>query len=420
MATPPSSLELNSLAQLTDSQVLPMIATPPDSSDPNPPITSTSTIEGLPQITIDPAGDLVLRFYINSASKVFTAANGKEMRGEIVATMKVSKKVMIENSAPSMAMLNPSGTWAESGATTLDLCHENVAAVELWMKVLHDSVVEDSFKTTSIETIWIAIEAMNGGNRLYKFSVDDLRQLMYLCHEFDDARGFADVTRRLAYENEGHIAEKNPTRFRHLHLQQRIIGGLNAARGNLKSKIHQGIYINRRFLASGCSCKKDGFVAYELALDKTGVWPLEEVLTGKYQLSIQKVLDDLRNFEYDSPNQTCGLCKEDFGKAVVRPTVNSTQHSFDGLCLDCMDLAGRRDWDRDYDNHRYIGSENCRIYHGQPSFYFSWIARKQQPDYYERERDTRKRKMGDEEETFGLTDLNSRERKILKTRSGRG
>lgn len=198
---------------------------------------------------------------------------------------------------------------------------------------------------------------MNGGNRLYKFSVDELRQLMYLCHEFDDARGFADVTRRLSYEHEGHIAEKNPTRFRHLHLQQRTIGkstpipcnfqsehpkqllmgstgGLNAARGNLKSKIHQGIYTNRRFLASGCSCKKDGFFAYELALDKAGVWPLEEVLTGKYQLSIQKVLDGLRNFEYDPPNQTCSLCKEDFGKTVVRPTVNSTQHSFDGLCLD--------------------------------------------------------------------------------------
>ncbi|KAL5329225.1 hypothetical protein ACEPPN_002735 [Leptodophora sp. 'Broadleaf-Isolate-01'] len=259
--------------------------------------------------------------------------------------MRVSKKVMIENAAPSMAMLNLSGTWVESGATTLDMCDENVAAVELWMKVLHDSVAEESFKTTSIETIWIAIEAsrfhppapglgMNGGNRLYKFSVDELRQLMYLCHEFDDARGFADVTRRLSYEHEGHIAEKNPTRFRHLHLQQRTIGGLNAARGNLKSKIHQGIYTNRRFLASGCSCKKDGFFAYELALDKAGVWPLEEVLTGKYQLSIQKVLDGLRNFEYDPPNQTCSLCKEDFGKTVVRPTVNSTQHSFDGLCLD--------------------------------------------------------------------------------------
>lgn len=81
------------------------------------------------------------------------------MRGEIFATMRVSKKVMIENAAPSMAMLNLSGTWVESGATTLDMCDENVAAVELWMKVLHDSVAEESFKTTSIETIWIAIEA---------------------------------------------------------------------------------------------------------------------------------------------------------------------------------------------------------------------------------------------------------------------
>ncbi|KAL2075341.1 hypothetical protein VTL71DRAFT_284 [Oculimacula yallundae] len=388
------------------------------SSDPVVPVTATPpTVQGIPLIVVDPAGDLFLRFYVTSSSQEITLVKGHKVNGEFIATMKVSRRVLMMNSASSMAMLNPSGSWIESGSTTVDLCDENVAAVELWMKVLHDKVNGESFKTTTIETIWIAIEAsrfyffqlellgpwfaewlgVKGGKRLTNFSIDELRQLMYLCHEFDNAEGFAIVTRRLAYENEGHITELNPTKFHHLHLQPRIISGLNAARGNLKTNIHRGLYINRRFLNSDCSCKKDGFFAYELALDRTGAWPLEEVLTGRSQLSIQQVLNRLETFNYIPPNRTCRLCSEDFEWTVVRNVVDSVRYSFGGLCLDCMDPEGKRDWDRDYITHRSTRSQGCRVRHDQPSFYFSWISRKQQPDYHERERESRKRKREDDE-----------------------
>jgi hypothetical protein len=239
------------------------------------------------------------------------------MQGQILKTMKVSRAIVMTNSAPFMAMLNPMGKWAESGATTVDLEDEHVVAVELWMRQFHDALVPGS-NTIKIVDVWHVIETSciylfnleqlnpwfalwinhNGVPKLQNFNVAELKQPLYPIHEFDHAQAFAHVTRRLVYETRGKIYEKNLTNFNHLHFHQRIIGrshwlraliqangsigsGLNAARGNLKFKIHKKIYIQEDFLRSGCSCRKDGLFAYELALSKTGVWPIENVLNGK-------------------------------------------------------------------------------------------------------------------------------------------
>jgi len=108
----------------------------------------------------------------------------------------------------------------------------------------------------------------------------------------------------------------------------------------LKTQLHRKIYINRWFLRSGCSCRKDGLYAYELALDKTGVWPLEQVLNGRDQISIQKVLNGLSTFQYEAPNSTCSLCSQEFEDIVVSQTVENVQDHFEGLCLDCIDSQG--------------------------------------------------------------------------------
>jgi hypothetical protein len=61
----------------------------------------------------------------------------------------------------------------------------------------------------------------------------------------------------------------------------------------LKTKLHEAVYINRAFLSRTCTCKEKELVQFELALDKTGIWPLEQHVNGKNKKSLQEVLDGL-------------------------------------------------------------------------------------------------------------------------------
>jgi hypothetical protein len=54
--------------------------------------------------------------------------------------------------------------------------------------------------------------------------LDEMRQLLFPCHEFDHARGFAFLSRKLTYGMADHITEHNPTVHNHLHLEGNVIG----------------------------------------------------------------------------------------------------------------------------------------------------------------------------------------------------
>lgn len=53
---------------------------------------------------------------------------------------------------------------------------------------------------------------------------EDMRMFMFPCYAFDNAEGFATITRRLAYERASHITERNPSMYGHLHITHHIIG----------------------------------------------------------------------------------------------------------------------------------------------------------------------------------------------------
>ena len=113
-----------------------------------------------------------------------------------------------------------------------------------------------------------------------------------------------------------------------------------------------------------------------------------------YQLS--------NNFRAVQP-QTCGSyeCSFEFGE-VVRKAVEKARSYFDGLCLgklhqlprarsnsvadgvivDCISLSHPKlaDHDEDYWNHANLGvawDDGCRVRHKQPSWYFSFMGRRQ-------------------------------------------
>lgn len=55
-------------------------------------------------------------------------------------------------------------------------------------------------------------------------TVKECSEILYLCHSFDHARGFARATKLLAYEQGGHIGEQKPAggQVYHLRLDHRI------------------------------------------------------------------------------------------------------------------------------------------------------------------------------------------------------
>jgi hypothetical protein len=140
--------------------------------------------------------------------------------------------------------------------------------------------------------------------------------------------------------------------------------------------------------------------AYELALNKTGAWPLEEVLHGKRAKSIDKVLQSLGNFQYETPNADCGLCSRNFLTEIIEPGVESVLRNFGGLCLDCIDKPKKKHtwFGEEFRGEERVWDLHCRINHDEPSWWF-FLASKQRPDVQQQEREDRKRKR--EEEVLG-------------------
>ena len=126
---------------------------------------------------------------------------------------------------------------------------------------------------------------------------------------------------------------------------------------------------------------------------ETGAWPLEQAHSHN---SIATVIDRLSTFRYDPPRHACGDCPDDFEK-IVKEAIAITLANFDGLCLDCMDHGHPKtgDVDLDYYNHHLVEdySRGCRVSHGQSTWYYSFLQRKELMDRYKE--DSKKKRSGE-------------------------
>jgi hypothetical protein len=158
---------------------------------------------------------------------------------------------------------------------------------------------------------------------------------------------------------------------------------MNHARGGLKSSLHRGLWTAVGHLfGSGkyhCTCgqwaKSAGL--YFDALVKVQVYPLETVFP---KTSMNTLLSRLGSFDLGATG-ACYTCNIDW-KQQAKQAKTITQGYFDGLCLDCMDKSKPprgKNSDELYWTH--LSSENgkwdknCRIPHGEPSWYMSWCGR---------------------------------------------
>jgi hypothetical protein len=206
----------------------------------------SSCLDHRTQLDIDPAGDLTLRVYYGGISELntFIGTEGTRTIGKITGIFKVNRQVLRDNSA--FFRSDFSVDWSASGQEVFDLGEEHVVALGIWLRVVHKTLVDGNY-TVDLIHVWHVIELgrkylfegeklnewfekwmeKKGGDGALGFQLDELRQLVYPCYQLQNAQGFADVTRRLAYETEGHVSEYTPRGYHHLHVHPRVISKLH-------------------------------------------------------------------------------------------------------------------------------------------------------------------------------------------------
>lgn len=148
---------------------------------------------------------------------------------------------------------------------------------------------------------------------------------------------------------------------------------------------------NEKLLKATCSCKEVTLFGYEKALYDIDVWPLERVCQRS---SMTTILARLDNFSFEPQKEACGSCRSDY-KGIVKLAQSKTRSYFDGLCLDCMDKTKpvTGDEDMDYWQHDRLGEsdlmDHCRVKHHQPTWYFSFMGRRDVMDRFLRNKRSR-------------------------------
>ena len=102
---------------------------------------------------------------------------------------------------------------------------------------------------------------------------------------------------------------------------------------------------------------------------------------------MNEILDCLEKFKFEAKPSACGVCRRDYN-GPIEETVKFVRYYFDGLCLDCLDRSKpkSKDPDMDYWRHNELKEHQwvtgCRVRHKQPSWYFSFMGRKEDRDRF--------------------------------------
>jgi hypothetical protein len=191
---------------------------------------------------ISESGDLTLRLYIvEDENDSFLAADQeKSITRRILATMAVSREVMLEHSPVYDAFFK---RWAKPDQGTVDFKVDKERAlvgIEVVLRALHKTLLDASY-AIDIEAIWEVIEWCN--NRQIdtekledwfstwwekrdkkNLEIDQMRMLLTPAYTFDHAHAFAFLTRYIAYNMADHITEYNPSGYWSIHLNNNVIG----------------------------------------------------------------------------------------------------------------------------------------------------------------------------------------------------
>ncbi|KAF1960219.1 hypothetical protein CC80DRAFT_438829 [Byssothecium circinans] len=356
-------------------------------------------------VTVDEKGDLIITL-------LTPFENGEKHVTEILVSTEVCMKSVylkpILSGADDPTEITLGGEAKREGANKHgEEEGEDKEGVLVWLahlhKMSHERMAELGLHEISVTSIWHAMrwwkyqERENDMKALQPWfnkwydnlagkalDIDMARLLALPCQIFDHAVGFARVTKYLAYNNVGHIKERQPKGFKHklMHLAPNdFVGPTNHARGGLKTTLHKNLWKKAgnvlRFDTGKCDCWDATVGRYLGALVAVNAFPIEDIINRS---SINDIVKRLNDFELNW-NPKCNRCKSVDWLYVVRKTVSATEAYFDGLCLDCMDRSKPKgkDLDAEYWEHNssYNGrwDRRCRVKHNQSTWYVSWLGR---------------------------------------------
>ncbi|KAJ0418748.1 hypothetical protein BJY00DRAFT_175637 [Aspergillus carlsbadensis] len=295
----------------------------------------------------------------------------------------------------------------EASVDEITLQEENVMAMGVLFHCVHKQLRETSpmptpitAKSVAMEGVWhlagacekyhidMKMPAVRGWfaawYEAHKYDKGFHSEAMFPSYCFNYAAGFQVSTRHLVYNSYQHISEHNPTKEDKLHLPPRVIQQLNNARGRLRHVLHTNLDKDIRSLLrrDSCTCRKETHYNYHRELDRIEVEPLA-ITTRSY--TINRLLGRLEEFNATNvrpANATvCVACDKNWG-AIIRNAIAEVTKYFDGLCLDCMNVSALLDHGRDPDHEywhplRGLWDINCRIKHGDATYYFSCMGRRE-------------------------------------------
>ncbi|RYC59811.1 hypothetical protein CHU98_g6385 [Xylaria longipes] len=316
---------------------------------------------------------------------------------------------------------------------------ESVTAVRVWMDVLHRTTPQDG--DIDIRDVWWAIHFGNkylldrkrGAELENENDEDDLKpskdmsllagwftryytrrekyfqetgadgklklfSVLAPAYWFDCPQIFHGATRYIAYNTTGPIENHNPTK----NYDQYMRG------------------VPDRVL---CECLDVMTFFHKRSLLDTGIKSLFSLADRKRTLNA--LLDDLdkykfvltkisRQFSWEriDPSWSTALCQtcehylDDAAEGLAAEVLSASSRvrkNFDGLCLDCMHKFKTGNDDSDYFAHDKHGDHDrgCRVRHGQPTWYFSYMGRKELMLRHQDERAAeRKRRKRERDEGF--------------------
>jgi hypothetical protein len=309
------------------------------------------------------------------------------------------------------AMLN-SG-FKEATQTKISINDDNTSAMTVFLRVIHHAGIDGTL-AVGHEVTWLLAKICDKYNvsiALFEkwfvkwylgkgASISEIpaNELLFPCWKFNYAKGFMNATGKCVYTMKGHIMEENPTQHRELHMPQRVTRKLkisrilfrastyskpeqmNAAKGRLRTILHRELFrpIKDFYSYNSCSCRVLTEYKYHQALYRIKVWPLEDSWLSN---SPNVVLNRLDNFHLRLPSNDCNWCNQNYD-GLIQAAKRITQEYFDGLCLDCMEArkSKTKDQDTDYWKHNMLTKREwpsgCRIKHGEPTWYFSFMGRR--------------------------------------------
>jgi hypothetical protein len=155
-----------------------------------------------------------------------------------LASFLVKREVLADSSPQFDALFK--GHFRETDESIVDIEKGTALSLELWFRVLHDTVTDEMYALPVDEVIeaievcgyrhlqisWLGEWAEEWFRRqdVEKASLKDLSTLIYPAKELDRPREFQIMTRRLVYGISDHIIDRNFTEHAHLCLENTIIG----------------------------------------------------------------------------------------------------------------------------------------------------------------------------------------------------